>query len=221
MSDDKGQHEPTMEEILASIRRIISEDDEPKARPAEPEPEPEAPPPPPPPKAAAPPPPPEPEPAPLEDIFELTKVVEDDGDIVDMAEPEPEPEPEPIPMAVEEDDLLVMEDEPEPEPEPVMAAPPPPPPPPRDFPPLPPVPDLALPEGLMGTNSAQNAAKALYVLQSGLPMYGPEGPRTLEVLVEDVLRPMLKAWLDDNLPPLVERLVQTEIDRLSRRGGRS
>ena len=33
----------------------------------------------------------------------------------------------------------------------------------------------------------------------------------------DLLRPMLKAWLDENLPTLVERLVQAEIDRISRR----
>jgi cell pole-organizing protein PopZ len=43
-------------------------------------------------------------------------------------------------------------------------------------------------------------------------------PRTLEDLVEDMLRPMLKSWLDENLPPLVERLVRAEIERLSRIG---
>lgn len=40
--------------------------------------------------------------------------------------------------------------------------------------------------------------------------------RTLEDLVRELLRPMLKAWLDINLPPLVERLVRDEIERLSR-----
>jgi cell pole-organizing protein PopZ len=34
--------------------------------------------------------------------------------------------------------------------------------------------------------------------------------------VRDTLRPMLKAWLDDNLPQLVERLVRAEIERISR-----
>jgi len=34
-----------------------------------------------------------------------------------------------------------------------------------------------------------------------------------------MLRPMLKSWLDDNLPSLVERLVRSEIERVSR-GGR-
>jgi cell pole-organizing protein PopZ len=40
--------------------------------------------------------------------------------------------------------------------------------------------------------------------------------RTLEDLVKEMLRPMLKAWLDDNLPPLVERIVKAEIERVSR-----
>lgn len=40
--------------------------------------------------------------------------------------------------------------------------------------------------------------------------------RTLEDLVKEMLQPMLKAWLDENLPPLVERLVREEIERVSR-----
>jgi hypothetical protein len=43
--------------------------------------------------------------------------------------------------------------------------------------------------------------------------------RTLEDLVKEMLRPMLKSWLDDNLPGLVERIVKAEIERVSR--GRS
>lgn len=41
----------------------------------------------------------------------------------------------------------------------------------------------------------------------------------MEETVRDLLRPMLKQWLDDNLPPLVERLVRSEIERVAR-GGR-
>jgi len=41
-------------------------------------------------------------------------------------------------------------------------------------------------------------------------------PKTLEDIAKEMLRPMLKTWLDDNLPPLVERLVQAEIERVSR-----
>jgi uncharacterized protein len=45
-----------------------------------------------------------------------------------------------------------------------------------------------------------------------------QNPRTLEDLVRDMLKPMLKEWLDANLPDMVERLVRAEIERVSRRG---
>ena len=38
---------------------------------------------------------------------------------------------------------------------------------------------------------------------------------TLDDLVHEMLRPLLKVWLDDNLPGMVERLVRTEIERIS------
>src|SRR5258708_7669858 len=92
MSEAKGQQEPSMEEILASIRRIISEDND--ARPAE-----EAAPPPLRPGSEA-----------KDDVLELTQVVDDTGSPLDAApeamepdppaaaleEPEPIAEPEPI-----------------------------------------------------------------------------------------------------------------------------
>ena len=43
--------------------------------------------------------------------------------------------------------------------------------------------------------------------------------RTLEDLVKEMLRPMLKSWLDDNLPSMVERIVKAEIERVSRGRG--
>jgi hypothetical protein len=108
MSDTKGQAEPTMEEILASIRRIISEDEpEPEREGAqeaaeeptvaetefvagapepkpEPEPEPELEPEPAPEPAPEPELEPEPEPE-EEDILDLTQKVDDDGNVVDLA----------------------------------------------------------------------------------------------------------------------------------------
>jgi uncharacterized protein len=42
-----------------------------------------------------------------------------------------------------------------------------------------------------------------------------QNPRSLEDLVRDMLKPMLKAWLDDNLPNMVEHLVRAEIERVS------
>jgi cell pole-organizing protein PopZ len=46
-----------------------------------------------------------------------------------------------------------------------------------------------------------------------------QNARTLEDLVKEMLQPLLKSWLDDNLPGLVERLVRAEIDRVSRGRG--
>jgi cell pole-organizing protein PopZ len=47
---------------------------------------------------------------------------------------------------------------------------------------------------------------------------GPSvGGQTIEELVKEMLRPMLKEWLDTNLPPMVERYVEREIARLTRR----
>ena len=43
-----------------------------------------------------------------------------------------------------------------------------------------------------------------------------DNARTLEDLVREMLRPMLAAWLDDNLPNLVEQLMRAEIERVSR-----
>ncbi|MBY3334835.1 PopZ family protein [Rhizobium laguerreae] len=40
--------------------------------------------------------------------------------------------------------------------------------------------------------------------------------RSLDEIAEDMLRPMLREWLDDNLPTLVERLVREEIERVAR-----
>jgi hypothetical protein len=46
-----------------------------------------------------------------------------------------------------------------------------------------------------------------------------QNARTLEDLVREMLRPLLKGWLDDNLPEIVERLVKAEIERVSRGRG--
>ena len=43
-----------------------------------------------------------------------------------------------------------------------------------------------------------------------------QNARTLEDLVKEMLRPLLKSWLDDNLPNVVDRIVRAEIERVSR-----
>ncbi len=105
---------------------------------------------------------------------------------------EPEPEPEPVP-----------EPEPEPAPEPMSSMP---------------DPELSsdLTEHLLNETAeaaASDAFSKLGVLSLGA------GGQTIEGVVKELLRPMLKAWLDENLPSIVERLVEREIERVSR-GGR-
>ena len=48
------------------------------------------------------------------------------------------------------------------------------------------------------------------------PTAQPRRGRTVEELVSELMRPMLKTWLDENLPAIVERLVRSEIERISR-----
>lgn len=44
------------------------------------------------------------------------------------------------------------------------------------------------------------------------------GGKTIEEAAKEIMRPMIKDWLDANLPDIVERLVQREIERMSRQG---
>jgi len=208
-----------MEEILASIRRIIADDDTGKAPPkaVEPPPPPVAarPDPVPPPPAAPTPLPPVAEPAmmppvalepsydeppmaPLEppatDILELTE---------SMAAAEP---PSGGFQTIDAESDLVFEDrpvepepEPEPEPPPVMA--------PREFPKR---------EALISSSTTAAVDSAFNTLAHTVLV---QNARTLEDLVREMLRPMLKSWLDDNLPNLVERIVKAEIERVSRGRG--
>lgn len=216
MSQTAKANEPSMEEILASIRRIIA-DDEP-AKPAAA-------------KAAAPSPPPPPAPAPA---AEEAPKSQDDIDALlagfDAMEEEPAPPPPPPPPP--------KQAAPPPPPEPeilelskadavpermgmikpiaqradldfVDAAPPPPPP--SYAPPAGPAPALLSAE-------AHAAVGAAFGSLANSMMVGSN--RTIEDLLKDMLRPMLKTWLDDNLPQLVERLVRAEIERVSRGPGR-
>jgi uncharacterized protein len=220
MNDAKATQEPSMEEILASIRRIISEEgsgDEPKAAEPTPAPKPAAPPPV---QEAAPPPP--PPPVEDEDLVLTDEVIED----VPAPAPEPEPEPE-------------LEPEPAPEPEPAieeeieLAPPPPPPPPPRPTP----APQMAEPaEQVSGHGSGQNfnepplvspdvadaSASAMAQLiarraQTVVEVQSPGQGLLVETLVRQAVEPMLRDWLDANLQTIVERLVRREVERIARR----
>ena len=167
MSDTNAdQQEPSMEEILASIRRIISED-------GDEEPEGEA-------VAANP----DADDTPVEALNDDNEApdgdVEDDilvlTDVIEDGEPEPEAEPdsegELAPEIERVDDYKLVSDEVEE----VSAA------------------------SMSGLTAALAANAAI-----------GDGNQTLEHLVKDVLRPILKEWLDENLPDIVDRLVHAEV----------
>ena len=63
--------------------------------------------------------------------------------------------------------------------------------------------------------SQQQQAKPV-VSPPALPILSV-GNRSLEDLVQELLRPMLKQWLDSNLPSIVERMVAQEIIKISKR----
>ena len=186
--------EPSMEEILASIRRIISDengaepasDPAPAAAPARPAPPPlvsavkhAATP-------ASPPPPPEP------DVLELTDMVETKSEPAFKSVDSPD---------VEFRDPIRRRQEPEvPAAVPARAAYP-----------------TRLDEQLLSQRASEAVSTAFGTLAN--TMFAEEGSRSIEDLVREMLRPMLKTWLEDNLPSLVERLVRAEIERVSR-GGR-
>ena len=136
----EGRNEPSMDEILSSIKRIIADDD--RIRPAAKR------------TTRA--------PAPAEDeqeeILELTQVEADDGEDV-----------------------------------------------------------------LLDDNKAQSLRHSFSALQTlaepgAAPQIVRSGETSLEGLVRDMLRPMLKDWLDSNLPPIVEAMVDREITRITKKG---
>jgi cell pole-organizing protein PopZ len=81
-------------------------------------------------------------------------------------------------------------------------------------------------EDLVSEASADAARQSLEALTAAIappatatpaPPAPPAAGRTMEEVVLDALRPMLKDWLDTNLPPLVEAMVAKEISRITGR----
>lgn len=157
-----AQPEPSMEEILASIRRIISEDEEEPARP--------------PARAEAP-------------------------RVETMRAPEPAPRPAafrpPAPAPIEPEQKFATE-------------------------------DIEMirknvneamaddDEGIVEATTAAAASKAFHSLSQTVQVSDGHG-RTLEDMVVEMLRPMIKDWLDANLPQIVEEKVEEEVQRVARR----
>lgn len=210
MADSKTQ-EPSIEEILSSIRQIINEEEQ--------------------------------EASPVADVApKPTHLAGNDDDVLDLADivkpamppvvqapepvkaPEPEPEPEPIaddldfaePVFAKEEspmntnDIDAMFDTPAPAPAPE---------------PTPDAPIVAedvaptlVDDAIAGAVAASlsRVAHAAEVMIDRKHAVGA-GSVTLEDVVREMIRPMIKGWLDENLPPLVERLVQREIEKIGRR----
>jgi cell pole-organizing protein PopZ len=179
MSD--SSQEPTMEEILASIRRIISEDDTPEQSAA-----PAMPPPPPPPEAAA---------SAAVELPELPPLPEDEG--AAFAAEDDSEELELTDKVESHGDLDVY---------PSAAAEP------EGFE------DAASAEmgNLVSAPAAAAAAAAFGRLSGNMAMPAPG--RTLEDVVRELLRPLLQQWLDENLPGIVQRAVDSEVTRIARGG---
>ena len=210
MTQPAKSNEPSMEEILASIRRIIADDDAVKSA----QPTPEQPPPPP---AAA----------PVRPVAQApaARVVPPTPSPIEFAAP-----PATASGGVDEQaaDILELTES--------MAAPPPPPAPAAraasgaapafrtivaatdvefaDMPEKAPAPANADEQPRLISRATSTAVDSAFNTLAQTVLV--QNARTLEDLVREMLRPMLKAWLDENLPGTVERLVRAEIERVSR-----
>jgi cell pole-organizing protein PopZ len=203
MSQDKDAQEPSMEEILSSIRRIIAEEDKERDEPSTP------------PAAAA--------------------GAAGDAPAAAREEPKTAEEPE---AAEEEEDVLelteIADDEPEPAAEtpaveslvaafsttPVAAG--------DDSTPdidstkeTDPVDTTPAAEGLVSDMAVASSTSALARLTKAM---APEerkpsalAGRSMDDFMTELLRPMLKEWLDQNLAGIVERIVEQEVKKLVRR----
>ena len=232
---EPAQKEPTMEEILSSIRKIIADDDAPTQEAADTITEeeldvfddievPEA----------------SSEDAVIESeedvLAAISQSMEDVTDELELeAADEPVAEDEPFEFEVEEDsfesfaeeafegvedfaeaedsfepveeETLVMEAAPEPEPAPEITL--------EEETPM-----SAKPAPLTDTATVTAAAGALGKLLENVE-FGEEagGTTTIEGLVREMMRPMLKEWLDEYLPGIVEKHVEAEVQRIARMAG--
>jgi uncharacterized protein len=195
MTDPKSANDPSMDDILASIRKIIS-DDEARAQVSSqqatvqsgrpggapprigPEGEPKL-------HAAA----------GRDDVLLLTDLIE---------EPRSDTAPPPIPLP--RIDPVRAAEMPQPSIEPARPT------------------DTTLVGGGTATSTASAFSRLNQAVQDSVPAPAAANPgpvvasgKTVEELVKETLRPMLKEWLDQNLPQVVERYVEREIVRLTRR----
>lgn len=175
MADKTPEQEPSIEEILASIRQIISDDDD-KESDA--------------PEAIAQ----EPVVAPAsasepvfeereDDVLELTEPFEEDAMEIDMQEHVEPPAKEEVKMETTTAPRAVIEN-----------------------------------NDILTETAKAATVSSMAKLAGNMPLtrHREYGNITLEDLVREMLHPMLKDWLSDNLPPMVERMVQKELEKLAR-----
>ena len=200
MAEPAKDQDQSMEDILQSIKRIIAEEGDPV-------------------DAAA-----------TSDVLELTEQLAEDGSI-SRVKPVPESAPAlPPTMSLEEIMAAPISNEaeepapvppvreappPEPEPKPIAMTPPPPP---------PPLPAVNADDSLLSNATLNASMAALNSLRDSMaqPATVPRQQSatfrsgvTVEDLVIESLKPMLKEWLDANLPGMVEALVRKEISKLT------
>ena len=159
--------EPSMEEILSSIKRVIEESETAPSAPRRPRATPAA-------RTIA--------PEEREEVLELSERV-----------PAAEVAPEPRPIA----------------PEPPMPAG-------NATPPA--STSRTTAEPILSSDAAQASRGSLEALSRLVVKPEVTGSDTLEGMVREMLRPMLREWLDTNLPQIVETMVSREIARISGRG---
>jgi cell pole-organizing protein PopZ len=159
MSDNKSSPEPSMDEILASIRRILAEDEHAVTRAPS--------------RSRA-----------TRDVLDLTEALNDDGTVRHIA---------PLKLVAPEAPAPALPD--------------------GRIEPAAPRPEGSVEAPRLVSGAASDAVAASFARLASAPKR--EGSdRSLDELVRETLRPLLQAWLDENLPGLVERLVRAEIARV-------
>lgn len=204
MAEPAKDQDQSMEDILQSIKRIIAEEGDPV-------------------EAAA-----------TSDVLELTEQLAEDGSI-SRVKPQPEPTPSAPPtMSLEEimaAPISNAQEEPAAPPPPALEVPPPAPEPkpiavtpPAPAPAPVPAAPLVTDDSLLSNATLNASMAALNSLRDSMvqPATAPRAQSatfrsgvTVEDLVIESLKPMLKDWLDANLPGMVEALVKKEISKLT------
>lgn len=216
MAEVKTEQEPSIEEILESIRQIISEDGESDAKPAESDLDLTAQAAPAPVAAAVP-----AQPAP-----QITPAVP-----LDLT-PEKPLQNKPFDAPLDLTDKIMPVAPPPPPPAPVVEAAPapvaPPAPPPPTSSPVSiemmdsPMTDKDKASNIVSSETANSVTDQLAkLLATNVTVenekIGEPGKVTLEDMARELMKPLIKTWLDQNLPSITEKVVQREVEKLSRR----